>query len=121
MERADPCNHRGPPGRSAALWRKDTSIAVEARTSRGLWLFGLLLLVTPPWTAFVGQLAVARHMNLQTNAFDLGYVSQALWYDAHGEPFRFTTIQGVNAVVEGVDLGRIKHPHWLLAFHVEPA
>ena len=60
-------------------------------------------------------------MNLQTNAFDLGYVSQALWYDAHGEPFRFTTIQGVSALLEGVDPSHIRHPHWLLAFHVEPA
>src|SRR6185437_16866799 len=55
------------------------------------------------------------------NAFDLGYVSQALWYDAHGEPFRFTTIQGVSALLEGVDPTAIRHPHWLLAFHVEPA
>ncbi|MFI5266046.1 MAG: DUF2079 domain-containing protein [Chloroflexota bacterium] len=73
------------------------------------------------WAIFTGLLAVGRHMNLQTNAFDLGYVSQALWYDAHGEPFRFTTIQGVSALLEGVDPSRIRHPHWLLAFHVEPA
>ncbi|HEY8692540.1 MAG TPA: DUF2079 domain-containing protein [Chloroflexota bacterium] len=73
------------------------------------------------WAIFTGLLAVSRHMNLQTNAFDLGYVSQALWYDAHGEPFRFTTIQGVSALLEGVDPSRIRHPHWLLAFHVEPA
>jgi uncharacterized membrane protein len=73
------------------------------------------------WTIFTGLLAVRRHMDLQTNAFDLGYVSQALWYDAHGEPFRFTTIQGVSALLEGVDPSRIRHPHWLLAFHMEPA
>ncbi len=73
------------------------------------------------WAGFVGQLAVSRHMNLMTNAFDLGYVSQALWYDGHGEPFRFTTIQGVSTILEGLDPARILHPHWLLAFHVEPA
>jgi len=72
------------------------------------------------WAVLTGLLAVARHENLQTNAFDLGYVSQAVWYDANGEPFRFTTAQGVNTVLEGVDLSRIRHPHWLLAFHVEP-
>jgi uncharacterized membrane protein len=73
------------------------------------------------WAVFTGELAVARHMGLQTNAFDLGYLSQALWYDGHGEPFRFTAIQGVSALLEGVDLAAIRHPHWLLAFHVEPA
>jgi uncharacterized membrane protein len=83
-----------------------------------LWFVAAMAVV---WAVFTGQLAVLRHMNLQTNAFDLGYVSQALWYDAHGEPFRFTTAQGVNAVLEGVDLSAIRHPHWLLAFHVEPA
>lgn len=60
-------------------------------------------------------------MALQTNAFDLGYVSQAVWNDAHGRLFRFSTAQGVNAVLEGVDLSQIRHPSWLLAFHVEPA
>ena len=84
------------------------------------WL-AILAAAAIAWAVFTGLLAVGRHLNLQTNAFDLGYVSQALWYDAHGEPFRFTTIQGVSALLEGVDPSRIRHPHWLLAFHVEPA
>ncbi|HEX6512038.1 MAG TPA: DUF2079 domain-containing protein, partial [Chloroflexota bacterium] len=73
------------------------------------------------YALFTGSLATLRHINLQTNAFDLGYVSQAVWYEAHGEPFRFTTVQGVSALLEGVAPATIRHPHWLLAFHVEPA
>jgi uncharacterized membrane protein len=88
---------------------------------RPAWSSLLVAVAAAFWIAYVGRLAIARQDNLQTNAFDLGYVSQALWYDAHLEPFRFTTVQGSNAVIEGVDLSKIKHPHWLLAFHVEPA
>jgi uncharacterized membrane protein len=99
------------PGRAAGLNRHGLG-----------WVFVLSLLpFALAYCLFVGSLAVARQQNLETNAFDLGYVSQALWEDAHGRLFRFTTVQDSNAVVEGVDLSRILHPHWLLAFHVEPA
>jgi uncharacterized membrane protein len=65
-------------------------------------------------------LAVARHDDLRTNAFDLGYVSNALWHTAHGAPFRFTTLEGATFAPDGLDVTRIRRPHSLLAFHVEP-
>jgi hypothetical protein len=65
-------------------------------------------------------LAVARHDDLRTNAFDLGYVSNALWHTAHGAPFRFTTLEGATFAADGIDVARVRRPHSLLAFHVEP-
>ncbi|HLZ10526.1 MAG TPA: hypothetical protein VKT80_18210, partial [Chloroflexota bacterium] len=50
--------------------------------------------------AYWSYLAIIRHNALNTNAFDLGYVTQTLWYTAHGQPFRFTTLEGVHFSVE---------------------
>src|SRR5205085_11777076 len=80
----------------------------------------LVLALAVGWTAFVGSLAVARDDNLRTNAFDLGYISQALWNTAHGEPFRLTVLEGATFRPEGLDPSRIRRPHSYLAFHVEP-
>src|SRR5581483_2375082 len=93
----------------------------DMTSARTRLAFAIVLIAAAGWTLAVGKLAVNRHEQLQTNAFDLGYVSQAIWYDAHGEPFRFTTVQGISTLLEGVDPSAIRHPHWLLAFHVEPA
>jgi len=77
----------------------------------------IAVLVAVGWS----HLAIARHQGLATNAFDLGYVTQTLWYTVHGQPFRFTTIEEVPFSPEGVlDPRRLRHPHSLLAFHVEP-
>ncbi|HEV8637419.1 MAG TPA: DUF2079 domain-containing protein [Chloroflexota bacterium] len=91
------------------------------------WLSGhpsrstlVVLAAAAAWTLFLGSLAVARHDDLRTNAFDLGYVSNTLWHTAHGAPFRMTTLEGATFAPEGVDPGRIRRPHSLLAFHVEP-
>jgi uncharacterized membrane protein len=72
------------------------------------------------WTALFGALAVARHDDLRSNAFDLGYVANTLWQTAHGAPFRMTTLDGAAFAPEGIDPARIRTPHSLLAFHVEP-
>lgn len=80
----------------------------------------LVLTLALGWAAFVGSLAVARHENLRTNAFDLGYIGQALWNTAHGEPFRLTVLEGAAFRPEGLDPSRIRQPHSYLAFHVEP-
>jgi uncharacterized membrane protein len=69
---------------------------------------------------FVANLAVARHDNLSTNAFDLGYISQTLWSTAHGQPYRMATIEGATFEPEGLDPSRMRRPHSYLAFHVEP-
>jgi hypothetical protein len=69
----------------------------------------------------VGSLAVARHDDLRTNAFDLGYVAQTLWNTAHGQPYRLTVLEGAPFAPEGLDPARIRRPHSYLAFHVEPA
>ena len=55
------------------------------------------------WALFVGSLAQARHDNLRTNAFDLGYISQTLWNTAHGEPLRLTVLEGATFRPEGLD------------------
>ncbi len=74
-------------------------------------LFGAL------WT----YLAIARHDAFQSNAFDLGYVTQTLWYTDHGQPYRFTTVTGLPFSPEGnLDPARLHQPPSLLAFHVEP-
>jgi uncharacterized membrane protein len=72
------------------------------------------------WIAFVGSLAAARHDNLRTNAFDLGYISQTLWNTGHGEPFRLTVLEGATFRPEGLDPSRVRQPHSYLAYHVEP-
>src|SRR5205823_4172206 len=79
-----------------------------------------LLVLAVAWTGFVGSLAVARHDNLRTNAFDLGYIAQTLWNTGHGEPFRLTVLEGAPFQPEGLDPSRIRQPHRYLAFHVEP-
>lgn len=63
---------------------------------------------------------MARHEDLRTNAFDLGYLSQTLWSTAHGEPFRLTVLEGATFQPEGLDPRRLRQPHSYLAFHVEP-
>jgi uncharacterized membrane protein len=73
------------------------------------------------WATGFSLFAIARHEAFQTNAFDLGYVTQMLWSTIHGQPFVFTTLDGVPFSPEGAfDLGRLREPHSLLAFHVEP-
>ncbi len=73
------------------------------------------------WAATFSYLAIARHDAFESNAFDLGYVTQTLWNTVHGEPFVFTTVDGVPFSPEGtLDVSHLRRPHSLLAFHVEP-
>jgi len=73
------------------------------------------------WAALFSYLAIARHDAFESNAFDLGYVTQTLWYTDHGQPFRFTTIDGLPVSPEGtLDVRQLHQPPSLLAFHVEP-
>ena len=66
-------------------------------------------------------LAIARHESFGSNAFDLGYVTQTLWNTANGDPFRFTTLEGVPFSPDDIfDPYYLRRPHSLLAFHVEP-
>ncbi|MDE3075518.1 MAG: DUF2079 domain-containing protein, partial [Chloroflexota bacterium] len=92
-----------------------------SRRPRVSWLNLLLLLLIAGWALYAGRLAAARQDGLQTNAFDLGYVSQTLWNTVHGRPFRFSTLIDAPFQVEGVNPSHIHHPAWLFAFHVEPA
>ncbi|MBV8085431.1 MAG: DUF2079 domain-containing protein, partial [Chloroflexi bacterium] len=87
----------------------------------GRWDAWLILLAAAAWTVFVGGLALARHADLRSNAFDLGYVTQVLWNTVHGRPFQFSTLINAPFQVEGLDPSAIRHPGWLFAFHVEPA
>ncbi len=81
----------------------------------------LVLLGVLGFAAMWAYLAIERHAALKTNAFDLGYVTQTLWYTAHGQPFRFTTLEGVPFSPEGtLDPSQLHRPQSLLAFHVEP-
>src|SRR5438105_12387296 len=73
------------------------------------------------WVAEFSYLAGSRHDAFESNAFDLGYVTQTLWNTAHGRPFVFTTVDGVPFSPEGaLNVDLLRHPHSLLAFHVEP-
>ena len=73
------------------------------------------------WAVSFSFLAIARHDAFESNAFDLGYVTQTLWNTVHGEPFVFTTVDGVPFSPEGtLDVSHLRKPHSLLAFHVEP-
>ena len=66
-------------------------------------------------------LAIARHESFGSNAFDLGYITQTLWNTANGDPFRFTTLEGVPFSPDDIfDPYYLRRPHSLLAFHVEP-
>lgn len=77
----------------------------------------VVLAVGSYWTS----LAIERHNAFNSNAFDLGYITQALWYTAHGQPFRFTTLEGIHFSPEvGLDPTQFHRPYSLLAFHVEP-
>ena len=76
-----------------------------------------VLLVGAYWSA----LAIQRHAAFSSNAFDLGYITQTLWYTAHGQPFRFTTLEGIPFSPEaGLEPTQFHRPYSLLAFHVEP-
>src|SRR5262249_24217446 len=73
------------------------------------------------WAVAFSSLAIARHDAFESNAFDLGYVTQTLWNTAHGPPFVFTPVDGLPLSPEGaLDINRLRTPHSLLAFHVEP-
>ncbi|MGH2459002.1 MAG: DUF2079 domain-containing protein, partial [Chloroflexota bacterium] len=73
------------------------------------------------WAIAFSFLAIDRHDAFESNAFDLGYVTQTLWSTVHGEPFVFTTVDGVPFSPEGtLDVSHLRKPHSLLAFHVEP-
>jgi uncharacterized membrane protein len=73
------------------------------------------------WATILSYLAIARHDAFDSNAFDLGYVTQTLWNTAHGRPFVFTTVDGLPFSPEGtLDVNHLRNPHSLLAFHVEP-
>ncbi|HEU0166732.1 MAG TPA: DUF2079 domain-containing protein, partial [Chloroflexota bacterium] len=85
------------------------------------WDAWLILLAAAAWAVVLGGLAIARNADLRSNAFDLGYVSQALWNTVHGRPFQFSTLINAPFKVEGLDPSAIRHPGWLFAFHIEPA
>src|SRR5438128_1930113 len=92
-------------------WMGSRSTSARAGASEGTVPTAAVLAAGIAWALFVGSLAVARHDNLRTNAFDLGYVTQTLWNTAHGDPYRLTVLEGASFQPEGLDPARIRQPH----------
>lgn len=62
-------------------------------TFRG-WSGALVALLTVAYIVFFSAITIARHNGLETNAYDLGNVDQAVWNTAHGRPLVFTNWEG---------------------------
>ncbi len=56
--------------------------------------FLIVLLLTAAYMIFFSALTITRHEALQTNAYDLGNVDQAVWNTARGKPLAFTNWEG---------------------------
>ncbi len=66
---------------------------VKRKTMRQPALLIVLLLMAA-YMIFFSALTIARHEALQTNAYDLGNVDQAVWNTARGQPLAFTNWEG---------------------------
>ncbi|MDW8098673.1 MAG: DUF2079 domain-containing protein [Anaerolineae bacterium] len=66
---------------------------VWRNTSCG-WSGALVALLIIAYTVFFSAITIARHNGLETNAYDLGNVDQAVWNTAHGRPLAFTNWEG---------------------------
>jgi uncharacterized membrane protein len=71
----------------------------------------LVLLFIAAYIVFFSTITIARHKGLETNAYDLGNVDQAVWNTAHGRPLAFTNWEG---------RARTFKAGTRLAMHVEP-
>ncbi len=58
------------------------------------WDEAFVLVLIIAYTIFFSAITIARHNGLETNAYDLGNVDQAVWNTAHGRPLAFTNWEG---------------------------
>jgi len=79
----------------------------------------VLALLIAGYIAFFGWLSIRRHDAFETNALDLGYMTQAIWNTAHGRPFIFTTFESADYGLD-IPIGDFRRTDMLLGYHVEP-
>jgi uncharacterized membrane protein len=58
------------------------------------WSEALVAAFIIAYAVLFSAITIARHNGLETNAYDLGNVDQAMWNTAHGRPLAFTNWEG---------------------------